>query len=80
MTRDQQHIPADDFYVGGLAMPVIRTRGQFSTLPGVRTPSWSRPISIEGPLPVRQMVRRRRRAVVEEPATPAPATGRRGST
>ena len=75
MIRDQPHTPADDFFVGGLAMPVIRTRGVFSTLPGVRTPSWSRPSSIEGPLPIRQMVRHRRRAVVEEPAVPA---GRRG--
>lgn len=76
MTRDQPHIPADDFYVGGLAMPVIRTRGQFSTLPGVRTPSWSRPISIEGPLPVRQMTRHRRRTVIEEPAPRAARHGR----
>jgi hypothetical protein len=71
MTRDQPHIPTDDFFVGGLAMPVIRTRGQFSTLPGVQTPSWSRPNSIEGPLPIRQMTRHRRRALVEEPAASA---------
>ncbi|MBI3750297.1 MAG: hypothetical protein HY263_01410 [Chloroflexi bacterium] len=75
MTREQPHIPSEDVYVGGLAMPVIRTRGQFSTLPGVRTPSWSRPISIEGPLPVRQMTRTRRRAIVEEPEAPARTKG-----
>lgn len=74
MTRDQPHFPSDDFFVGGLAMPVVRTRGVFSTLPGVRTPTWSRPSSIEGPLPVRQMTSHRRRTVVDEPA---PA-GRRG--
>ena len=76
MTRDQPHIPADDFFVGGVAMPVIRTRGQFSTLPGVRTPSWSRPTSIEGPLPVRQLTHQRRRTVLEEASAPESHSGK----